>query len=568
MSEYGAYMYDMASFTMNGNIEVCRNTINTTNGDDGIKFDVWNFGSYLYGDNTASFGNILFNDNTIIDAYNTGIYISMSTIGYFTYGNSSVTIGNIELNNNDDIQIINGSYFSGIYFYLDDLGASMYDGSIFNMGHVQMNDNNIYNSYGYGLEIEAYRLGYEMYNSSSAYFGNFEVLRNNITSIDDGIFLFGFQNFAAYMYNNASAFFGDFLINNNIISTTIPGGDGIYISAFRDLGYEMNHQSYAEFGNFECSGNEVDVPSLAYGISISTSGCANNMYDNATFIMGDWLINNNTVFTSEWDGIRFDSDSFGYDLYDNSSAYLGKNEIMYNTVNSTGGVGIEARWWYGFGNYMYDYSYFEVGSCYIMFNNITSTSSLHYGLETGPDSIGEFVRDEAEAYFGDYIISNNIIYSEGTEGIYLWYNHVVYWLDNTNLPECRAVAEVGRVMVTDNIITVPNGKGIYIDGWDVAYSANDYSSVTIGGLYINRNTINSFGHGIDIYIYELGENNGNNAQVWLGSFVIDDNVITATNGNGIYIYSEFFYIPSFSHIALPIVRLSIWMTSLLPITIS
>ncbi|UCE38463.1 MAG: hypothetical protein JSW00_04335 [Thermoplasmata archaeon] len=534
ISNYGANMYDTATFTMNGNIEVCRNTVNTTDGDEGIFCDIYNLGNYLYGENTASYGNFLFNDNTIIEAYNDGMRIEIGEIGYYTLGNSSVTMGSIQLNDND-VLLFNGGYYAGIELYLDKLGSSMYDGSIFNMGHVQMNDNIIYCVNGLGFEVSAYWLGYQMYNGSSAHFGDFEFLRNNITSKDWGIRFASFHDLAADLHNDSMVFFGNFLINNNVINTTDLGSDGISFDQPRYVGYQMYDQSHAELGYFEFNGNEIIVGSLADGIDFQPYNWAYYMYDSATFTIGDFSFIGNTI-TAGNNGIYFQPTYFGSYMYGNSSAHFGKNEIMHNTLNSTGGSGIESWWWENFGSHIYDYSYFEVGSCYIMFNNITSWSPTHYGIYTGPYYSGNYVSDESQAHFGDYIVSNNNIFSNGSYGIYFYYEGIGFYLDVLGLSECRAVVEVGEIRLESNIITVPQGTGIYFYGYDVAEELMDFASVNATGISIANNTITAFDYGIYFGMEYFGYNLWNESQANMGPVVIEKNNITCTNGTGIKCY--------------------------------
>jgi len=524
ISDYGAYMYDTATFTMNGDIEVCRNKVNTTNGDNGIFCDVYNLGTYLFGDNIASYGNNLFNDNIIVDAYNDGLRILVNAIGYYTYGDSSVTIGNVELSNND-IQIEDGSYYSSIDLDLYDLGAIMYDGSIFSMGHFQMNDNTIINPDGMGLYIEAYRLGYEMYNNSNAYFGNFEFLRNNITSHDEGITLWYLQNFLANMHNNTSAFFGDFLINDNIINTTSLGSDGIYIEKFQYVGYQMYDQSYAEFGNFECNGNEVDVPSSsAYGIYFCPYRWASYMYDDATFVVDDFNFMDNTINTID-NGIYWEPDYFGAYMYGNSTAIIGNNFITGNEINVVNGYGLYAWWWYDFAYDMHNNSICTVGSTIIMNNiiNVTGTGGFS-GIWTGPYDSGENVYDGSTAVFGDYIVDYNTVNTVDTSGIEFSIYRVGYNMNGF------ASVTVGNISVSNNIINSTNGNGIYItETYQNGNELYNNAKVTMGRIEFCDNHIEAGVVGINYNsIYGFGSYMYNDSMFEMGDFNLTGNTINSS----------------------------------------
>jgi hypothetical protein len=588
-----AYYMDQSSYFRMENYEICRNQItagNESNSDnDGIYIDIEELATYMDDTSSAYFGDFLFNDNVIVapGPSSNGIYISyMEYLGYYiSYdwniwtdnpnGACYVEFGNIECNRNTITSTDDGIYVSDWEYW----GYEIYGSSEVHFGHIQFNDNWIragnatissdgmyfsdgpaydfaYNMYGnsyatfenievcrntvnstdYGIYLNDYAyLGMYMYDSSRAEFQDFLVCENEIISGNDGIYNYYFYYVGAYMYDESYFVMGDFQINDNLIKAGLGGsGDGIYLDEWSYNGYEMYSNTYAEFGSFEVCRNWIDPP--GYGIYIYPNYWGAYMYDQSIFIIRDWLINNNTIVSSGDDGIYFYSPYFGYENHGTSRAYFGVNEIMFNTVNSTGGNGIEARWWYEFGAYLYDYAHVEVGSCYIMHNDVTSWSTSDYGILTGPYVAGRWVYDDSQAYFGDYVVSNNNIFTNSSDGIYFYYYQMGYWIDSFNFGETHAIVVFGETRLNDNIITAPDGDGIYFDGQDVGEETHDYSQVTTGDIQINRNKVYSNGTSLYIGMEYFGYDNDHNSQTNLGVFYVDDNILTSYNGTGIEIY--------------------------------
>jgi hypothetical protein len=537
IARYGYNIYDNASFTMNGNLEVCRNTVNTTNGEYGIFCSIYENGYNLYNDSTAHYGNFLFNDNIITDAFQEGMYIIMKMISYNTFGNSSVTMGNVEINDND-VSFSTGGFFTGIELGMIHIGASMYDDSIFNIGHVQINDNTIVNANGLGISSRLERLGYDMHNSSSAYFGEFQFNHNNITSQDEGIYFDYCSDLASNLFDNAEVYFGNFLINNNIINTTRPVGisDGIDVDHFQNVGYQMNDRNYAEFGNFEISNNEIYVNSSAKGIGIWLLNWASNIYDNATFVMGDFNFIDNTIST-KGNGIYWEPDYFGAYMYDNSTATIGNNFITGNEINIVDGYGLYAWWWYEFAYDMHNNSRCTVGNTIIMYNtiNVTGAGGIS-GIWTGPYDSGENVYDNSTAIFGDYIVSYNTINTVDADGLQFSIYAVGYNMDGF------ASVTVGNISVSNNIINSTNGNGIYIfDTYQNGNELYDNAKVTMGNIEFNDNQIEAGSDGItcDNNFCGFGSYLYNNSKFEMGDFNLIDNIITA-NYNGIYFEPYYF----------------------------
>jgi len=59
------------------------------------------------------------------------------------------------------------------------------------------------------------------------------------------------------------------------------------------------------------------------------------MYDNATFIMGDWCVVGNNISAGSTDAIYIYFYYVAYDMYGNSSLFIGDMYIENNTLNSS-----------------------------------------------------------------------------------------------------------------------------------------------------------------------------------------------------------------------------------------
>jgi hypothetical protein len=451
-------------------------------------------GYSLEGDNTASYGDFLFNDNTIIATGDTGIEAEIYQLGDTLKSISSVTIGNIEINGNK-ILFCNGSYAIASFIY--DLGKNMRDNSILNIGYIQMNDNRLNAPNGIGWYLDIYGLGFSMYDNASAHFNDFEFLRNTITSKDDGVLFWRFNNFGISMYHDSAAFFGDFQINNNTINATDSGANGIYFEQVQYFGRQMNDQARFEMDDFNFIGNTI------------TAG--NN-------------------------GIYWEPAYFGTLMGSNSTAIIGNSFITGNEIKVANGHGLYTWWWYYFAYEMYENSMCTAGNSIIMYNviNVTGASGFS-GIWTGPYDSGENVYDGSTAIFGDYIVSYNTINTVDADGLQFSIYRVGYNMDG------YASVTTGNISVSNNNINSTNGNGIYIsDTYQNGYELYDNAKVIMGSIEFNDNLIETGSNGITSdSIYGFGSYLYNNSMFEMSDFYFIDNIIT-TNFNGIYFEPYYF----------------------------
>jgi hypothetical protein len=580
--DIGEYMEQSSYFWMD-NFEICRNQITAGNetllSNHGIDIDIeylaydnedsaWcHFGDFLFNDNVieawgygfyveyleylgaylcdtnqvgycyAEFGNFEFNRNQIT-SYDDGFYVSdWEYWGYELYGDSEVHFGYIQINDNtitagNATQSSEGMYFSDGPAY--DFASYMYDNSYATFGNIEI-CRNIINATDHGMELYYYEyIGYEMYDNSRVEFQDFLVSENEVTAGGYGVYIYYFSYVGAYMYDESTFTMGDFYVNDNIVlaglTTTLTG---IELDTFEYNGYEMYNNAYAEFGSFEVCRNWVNA--TADGIYIYTYDWGAYMYDNSYCRMEDWYVNDNKVVYAGDNGIYLEFEYMVSYLYDFSQSYLGSLEVMRNDLNSTGAACLEV-WWANNGlSTMYDYAYGVIGDCFIQDNTIMSWDPIDAGLYTGWDYPTDGVNDEAKAYLGDYYITHNTVYSAGNRGIDIYHEGLGIHLDIFSFATSRSVVEVGETWVTDNTITAPQGEGLFFLIGYAGYDVNDFSTVTVGGFYIERNIITSMDNAITVDMDDNGASVYEDAMVIVGPVVVNDNDVNSTDGTGIFL---------------------------------
>jgi hypothetical protein len=191
----------------------------------GIYIDYYD-ATYWDRNTVGTYGDLIVRGNTITSAYSAdGIYIS--DIGYWEYfdGNASLEVGNVYIEENE---IDVGDY--GIEFYGYDVGYEMNDNSSLTIGDILVNDNTI-NSDDYGIYVDCEYFGEYMYGNSSVTMDNIEFSGNIINSTYYGIYIYELAyEFGYSMYGNSSFAMGHILVNNIIINS---GYEGIYVEYAR-----------------------------------------------------------------------------------------------------------------------------------------------------------------------------------------------------------------------------------------------------------------------------------------------------------------------------------------------
>jgi len=579
--EIGIYMEQNSYFWID-NFEICSNQIKAGNesylNNYGIDIDIeylaydnedsaWcHFGDFLFNDNVieawgygfyvsyleylgaylcdtnqvgacyAEFGNIEFNRNQIT-SWDDGFYVSeWDYWGYDLFGDSQVHFGHIQITDNtitagNATTPSEGMYFSDGPAY--DFGSYLYDNAYVTFGNHEI-CRNIINATNHGMEFSYYSIiGYEMHDNSRAEFQNFLVSENKITSGGYGIYIYYFSYVAAYMYDESSFTMGNFYVNDNIVLCGLSTSySGIELDTFEYNGYEMYQNAHAEFGSFEVCRNWINTS--VDGIYIYTNYWGSNMYDNSYFHMDNWYINDNTVVFAGGNGIYLEFEYLANNLNEYSQSYIGNLEVMHNSLNSTGDTGLEVWWANNALNNLYYYSRGEVGDCFIQYNNVMSWYASEPGIYAGWDYPTNGVYDEAQAYLGDYHITHNTVYSAGTRGIDIYHEGLGIDLDAFNFASSRSFVEVGETWVTDNTITAPQGEGLFFLIGYAGYDVNYFSTVTVGGFYIERNIITCMNNGISLDMDDNGESVFNDAMVMIGPVVVNDNDLNSTDGIGIF----------------------------------
>jgi len=534
--EYAEYMYGTASFTMTGNLEVCRNTVNATVGYYGIYADFYDMAYYLYGNNYAEFQDFLLNDNQV-SAGGYSIYSYLGYLGYYIYGNCNASFGNSELNNNTVWS--DGDY--GIYSDWEYLASETYgDQMIVDFGEFRQNDNLINatsgaSTIGWYCYLEYW--AYDVYEGTAiVHFGNYEFMRNTINSTGDAVYFY-WNEMAAETYGSCELYFGDFTVSDNHVNST--GDSGIYWGYYLyEFAYDVYDDSFVEFGNFYCMDN--DVVSNDYGIyADSEYTLGDYLEDNSISRIGDIVWTGNTVNNSGTnDGIYFYMYEVGYDNANTAQGYLGDVHVDNNNISS-GGDGIYFEY-YEVGYDLEDESIFVMGDTTINDNTI---DTQWYGggngiYMDGLDEVGHSLTENAYFEMGKVEIARNTITSN-SDGIY-WYEftEIAYGLED------NAQVRIGDIFVTGNNMSCDN-YGIYLDDWYyVGYDTDHSSYMEMGDIKFNNNTIRSNSECIYFdELYDWGYDLYDNSVFTMGNFELCNNYLNSSNEDGIY-FSTFNYFAS------------------------
>ena len=147
---------------------------------------------------------------------------------------------------------------------------------------------------------------------------------------------------------DTSVIIGDIVFADNTINAT---SSGIYIYV-DDVGYNMSGTSLVEIGDFRVNNNTIY--SDYEGIYLNDFyDIGNYMYDTSSFTMGNVEFNNNTI-TSGDEGIYLDDIGyFGYNMYNNSSFTIG-DFVVNNNIITSGDEGIYVYEFDEIGYFMYD----------------------------------------------------------------------------------------------------------------------------------------------------------------------------------------------------------------------
>jgi len=131
---------------------------------------------------------------------------------------------------------------------------------------------------------------------------------------------------------------------------------------------------------------------------------------------------------------------------------------------------------------------------------------------------------------GDLYIAGNR-FSSPIGGDAVFVNH---WTGAVNLHDTASVT-YGNMTFSGNRINV-SGHGLFLEADDMAVDLLNYSTVKIGTIFVNNNTIERSSNGIYLYFVNLGEMYGS-SRVRMGYSLVENNDITAIS-NGVYLQFE------------------------------
>jgi hypothetical protein len=239
--------------------------------------------------------------------------------------------------------------------------------------------------------------------------------------------------------------------------------------------------------------------------------CGYYMYDYASLSIGSFMIINNTITGYCYDGIDVgDFYDVGYYMYDHSSVMTGSLEFTGNDINvtNTDGAGIAFDYVGDIGENLYNYSTCTIGSIKTNNNNIATTGITdHDGIYAEIEDVGYDLYDNSQFTMGDIQFNQNEINSSDTG----WYGsgmYFEYWYDIGYDMYNDSQCTLGSIEILDNTIIAGNGYGVYFDYYDIGSwlgeNTNDHCVFTMGDILFNNNTITNSGDE-GIYIYEIDE---------------------------------------------------------------
>jgi Protein of unknown function (DUF1565) len=486
--EWAYDMYETSVFSA-GAVTVSDNTLTSSN-NDGLHYEMDEYGYYMLGNSQANVGAVLIDNNTIT-SYGEALYFYLDDVGTYPEDNSSFTMDTVTISNNT----MTSSDSYGIYYENYDVGYYMYDNSQVNVGAVLI-DNNTIDSYEDALYFYYSSTAYELDGNSSFTMDPLTISNNTLTSSDYAALYWEMGEFADYMYGSAQATLGAVSITGN----KLTGNQYALYFEFDDTAYYMYDTSEAILGTFTVMGNTMKSTGGSYDclyIYYYDDYIGGYMYNYSQATLPSWIISNNSFDTvGDNYGFYFENEYNPYYLYDYSTANYGSMLIDNNTFNPDKNAGMVN------GIYLY---FYEPG----------------YGSEGA-----------STASYGDITISNNKLYNIVDEAIFVDYDEVPYYLTD-HAPKFT----MGNLAISKNTIDTA-GYGIYT----YLYLETEVgATVTIGDLDIAENILTNISdYGIYVDYDWVGNSNPDDAVITVGKTTIDSNEVSGLTGSseGIYFYTD------------------------------
>ena len=527
---YGVYMEDYYITEMySGSATIGNQTYDTntfTNCQYGIYFDDF-YISYMEGGSTASLGSVLFNNNTLNNCSNTGIYVYGMWLEEF-YG-STGTMGNMTFTNNTVTN--GGSYGFYIYYYgIEDF----YDGSTGTGGNATFTGNTI--SGCSSENIYFYYLYLYGIDSSTAKLGNLLFDNNTLTGGTYGIYVDYFDIESLY---GGQGTMGNFTVNN--CTFTNHTTESFTINYWG--GWYLYGPSKAVIGNIYVTNNTATTsPASGYGLNFNDLYYLYDIYDTSTFTVGTINITNNKV-TAYSDALYVYYDYIGDDIgengYETPVVTTGATNITGNTLTSTNGIGADITY-YCIGYEVYGKSKIYMGATNISGNTM---NGYYQGLYLYFDYNAYYMYDSSMLDWKPITVHNNTIKSETSDAVY------IYWYDyeNGSYNEDNSRAKLPDLIFTKNTVDTKNGYGLYYYNYENPYYNYDQAYVDFGSILIDGNTFNpnkdaGMSYGIYLYVYEAANDTyDRSTSVW-GDVTVSNNTIYNVSDEAIWLdYDGFPY---------------------------
>jgi len=507
----------------------------------------------IYKTNLAASQNILasmvkyntFYSNNTSPGYKAMIYVDLE-LYYQNNSGYTVSIGDITINQNTFY--LNSStqttafYFDSIYVYY------LYGGTV-SVGKINISGNTIY---GGDEGLDFYGEFYQIKNVLLTA-GDFIVTHNlmvNQTSYGIYIDYYDGESWSGTTH----AVFGELQITDNSIQTNRGGLDGIEVS---DYGYWYNYTDTASLvvGDMTIQDNTLDVTGYGIYFEMQESGTTSDqpLADHSSVTLGDFVIVDNTVTSSDDDGIYIYIDDVGHWMYDYAAFTMGDLICNDNTINSQGQqitdnitdtVHLARNYYEGLYNAVTE-------SHYIFGYSPDNTEwSWVYDVPQSDPTILSYTdwRDAVNTSPPNMV--GKVIYMHIISEDRYFQMNFTYWKQSGGGGFSYTRYEVVNGTVGVGVdFTRPNlpggGDGIYVSDIDyIGEEMYDYTTCTIGDLQFNGNIIHvSTNYGIDLsWIGDIGEDMYNHSQCTMGDLQVNENTIISDSSDGIYIdYGYFGY---------------------------
>ncbi|MCK4718627.1 MAG: right-handed parallel beta-helix repeat-containing protein, partial [Thermoplasmata archaeon] len=490
--------------------------------------DICDWGYEMYGFSRFEMGYFNFLDNDIAAGYN-GIDWEPYDFGAYMYENSRAIFGESLIDGND-IRADDGCGLYVWWWYY--FAYEMYDDSYCQVGSATVSNNEIWNEDDVGIWTGPYDSGECVYGNSVAVFGDYIVERNTVDTVNGDAIYFTYYYVGYDMDGYASVTAGKGIVRDNII---LAGDTGIY-AEYYDIAEDMWDHSTVVVGDLEVTGNEVTAES--YGIYLDIEYVGYEMYEDSMATIGSVYVEGNTITTDAVFGTGIYAEIYetAYDLEHDAWFSIGDVHIYNNAVlQSIYGLNIDID----NNGETYDNAYGEIPGVYVHDCTFEATDTglyiESYDNPTWQDPFSTQVWGPVEIY--------DCVFNDG-DGIYLEGNGFVLpdiWIhdctfnDNSGVGTAvtafdigDAFAGVGEALIEHCTFT-SYGVGIYADnsylmigscvfptftGWDVELqnAANvfmvdcpfDKANVFYGdgasnldiGWYLTVNVVSQVGYGV------------------------------------------------------------------------